>query len=90
MESTDVMKEALKAFVLEEFLHGEDPGQLADSTPLITGGIVDSMATIKLVSFIEERYKIALQPDEMDVTHLNTIASIVRLLQAKLQRAARQ
>ena len=41
----------VKGFILKEFLPGESPEQLTDSTPLITGGILDSIATLKLVAF---------------------------------------
>ena len=34
---------------------GEDPSELTETTPLITGGILDSFATMKLVMFLEER-----------------------------------
>jgi acyl carrier protein len=47
------IKEDVKEFILREFLPGESPQELTDSTPLITGGILDSLATIKLVSFLE-------------------------------------
>jgi acyl carrier protein len=45
------IKETIKVYILEEFLPGEDPAELTDSTPLITGGILDSLATLKLVYF---------------------------------------
>jgi acyl carrier protein len=74
----------LKEFILKEFLPGESPEQLTDSTPLITGGILDSLATLKLVAFLEERYKIQVQAHEADVEHLNNINSIAGLVQSKL------
>jgi acyl carrier protein len=73
----------VKEFILREFLPGEDPDALTDSIPLITGGILDSLATLKLVAFLEERFKITLAPHETDEEHLGTIADIVRLVQSK-------
>jgi len=85
METTsDKMKEVLKAFILKEFLPGENPDELTDTTPLITGGVLDSLATLKLVAFVEDRYKIQLQAHEVDVEHLNTISSIESLVRSKL------
>ena len=74
----------VKEFLLKEFLPGESPEQLTDSTPLITGGILDSLATLKLVAFLEERYKIHVQAHEADVEHLNNITAIAGLVQSKL------
>lgn len=73
----------VKEFILQEFLPGEDPAALTESTPLIAGGILDSLATLKLVSFIEEHFKIVIAPHETDEEHLGTISDIVRLIQSK-------
>jgi acyl carrier protein len=79
----DEIKNTVKSFILKEFLPGENPDELADSTPLITGGVLDSLATLKLVAFIEETYKIELQAHEVDVEHLNTISDIADLVRTK-------
>jgi acyl carrier protein len=73
----------VKDFVLREFLPGEDPAELQDDTPLITGGILDSIATLKLVAFLEEQFGIAIAAHEADVDHLNTLGDIARLVQEK-------
>lgn len=73
----------VKEYILGEFLPGEDPGELTESTPLITGGILDSLATIKLVAHLEETYGIELSPHETGVDYLNTIADIVSLVESK-------
>ena len=77
------IKEPIKEYILKEFLPGEDPAALTDSTPLITGGILDSLATIKLVLFLEERFQIKIQAHETMVDYLNTIADIAQLVQSK-------
>ena len=74
---------AIKAFILEEFLPGENPDELTDSTPLITGGILDSVATLKLVRFLEERFGIQVEAHEADVDHLNTISDIANYVASK-------
>jgi acyl carrier protein len=78
------VKATLKAFILKEFLPDEKPEELTESTPLITGGVLDSLATLKLVAFIEEQYNIQLQAHEVDVEHLNTISSIEHLVRSKM------
>ena len=73
----------IKEFILREFLPGEDPAALTESTPLIAGGILDSLATLKLVAFLEEKFKITVAPHETDEEHLGTISDIVKLVQSK-------
>jgi len=76
----------VKSFLLEEFLPGENPDELKEDTPLISGGILDSVATLKLVAFLEEQFKITVEAHEVDVENLNTIESICKLVQSKTSR----
>ena len=79
----DDAKGPVKEYILREFLPGEDPNELTDTTPLITGGILDSIATVKLVAFLEERFGITMQAHEVDAEHLDTINDIVNLIKEK-------
>jgi acyl carrier protein len=75
--------DAVHTFILDEFLPGEDPSQLTETTPLISGGILDSLATIKLVTFLEERFTITIQAHEADADHMDTLADIAKLVASK-------
>jgi acyl carrier protein len=70
-------------YILREFLPGEDPNELTPETPLITGGILDSISTLKLVIFLEERFGVAVEAHEAGVEHLDTIGEIARLVGRK-------
>jgi len=74
----------VKSFILKEFLPGEDPENLTESTELITSGIIDSLATLKIISFLEEKYSISVEPHEADASNLNTVTDITNLVQSKL------
>jgi acyl carrier protein len=74
---------AVKNFILETFLPGEDPGKLTPTTPLITAGILDSIATLKLIMFLEEKFNIEVKAHEADEEHLNTLQAICELVEAK-------
>jgi acyl carrier protein len=82
--STQEVKEIVRGYILEEFLPGENPAELTESTPLITGGILDSLATIKLVAFLEERFKIQIQAHETMVDYLDTVSDIAQLVDSKM------
>ena len=77
------VKEIVKDYILQEFLPGENPAALTDSTPLITGGILDSLATLKLVVFLEERFRIQIQAHETMPDYLDTVADIAQLVSSK-------
>lgn len=77
----------VRTFILEEFLPGENPDALKDDTPLITDGVLDSVATLKLVAYLEEQFKITLEAHEVDVENLNTIQRVCKLVESKSSRA---
>ena len=81
----DPIKSAVKRFILEEFLPGERPEALTDETPLVAEGVLDSLATLRLVSFLEKEFKVAIAPHEVDGEYLNTLPSIARLVRSKLK-----
>jgi acyl carrier protein len=78
----------IKDYIMREFLPGENPDELTPTTPLISGGILDSIATLKLVAFMEEEFGVNLQPHEVDREHLDNLDSIVRLLESKNPKVA--
>jgi acyl carrier protein len=84
----DNIRTELKEFILKEFLPGEDLRDLTDDLPLISGGILDSIATLKLILHLEERYRITLEAHEADKSHLDTIDRIAGLVEAKVKSRA--
>ncbi len=80
---TEDIASDVKTFILDEFLPGEDPAELTMQTPLITGGILDSIATLKLVLFLEERFRVKLAAHETSPEHLDTVERIAGLVRSK-------
>ncbi len=78
----DIAK-VVQHFILREFLPGEDPDELTAVTPLITGGILDSISTLKLVVFLEEHFGVTVEAYEAGVDHLNTVQQIAALINQK-------
>jgi acyl carrier protein len=74
----------VKNYILKEFLPGEDPQLLTDSTPLVTGGILDSLATLKLVAFLQDQFQIEIEPHETSPEYLDTLPAIASLVHSKL------
>ena len=77
------IKASLQTFLLQEFLPDEDPALVTYSTPLVTSGILDSIATLDLVSHLQETYGIKVEAHEVGVEHLNTIDAIADLVLSK-------
>jgi len=83
----NAINQTLQTYILREFLPGESPEELDDQTPLITGGILDSISTLKLVVFLEEEFGVTVEAHEAGVDHLDSVGKIADLIQRK-RRAA--
>jgi acyl carrier protein len=74
------LKGTIREYVAREYLEEGDDRQIADDTPLISGGIVDSFSMVSLKRFLEKRYHIQIPdaeatPDVFD--SVNRIAELV-------------
>jgi acyl carrier protein len=79
----DNIKEELRQYILAEFLPGEKPSNLKDDTPLRTSGILDSVATLKTVTFVEEHYGIEVEAHEAGVENFDSIDAIASFVKSK-------
>jgi acyl carrier protein len=80
--------EDLRAWIGDRLLPAREAALLAPDTPLISGGILDSISTLELVAFLEERYGIELEAHEVSRERLDTLAAITLLVREKLTRPA--
>ncbi len=74
----------LREFVLNELHWDEARGVLTPDYPLIENHVVDSMGLLMLVSFVEERFGIALADEELIPEHFGSIQSVATLVEKKL------
>ena len=73
----------IKTFILNEFLPGEDPGELTSTTPLMSSGVLDSLATFKLITFLEQEFGVKIDAHEADEEHFETSEQILQLVESK-------
>jgi acyl carrier protein len=75
----DEMKDIILKYVTAEYLEeGADP--LTPSTPLISGGIVDSFSMVSLKRFLENKYKISIPDDQATPEAFDTVDKIADLV----------
>jgi acyl carrier protein len=79
---TDIQAD-VRDFIIREFLRGTDPSELTGTTQLISDGILDSLSTLQLVAFIEERYGIEVAAHEATVDYLDSLDRIAGLVRSK-------
>jgi len=77
------VEQTVKSYLCQKYVAGDCDQQLSDSTPLTTGGILDSLSTLELVAYLEKTYGIEVEAHEVGVHHLNTIADIAEFVCTK-------
>lgn len=77
------IRERVRGYLLDNLIAEEDAGSLDDKTELITGGILDSLATLNMVSFLKKEFGVALKAHEIDARTMDTIADIATLVASR-------
>jgi acyl carrier protein len=81
--TVDDVKLQVRNYIAQQFLAGEDPASLTDQVKLVSDGIIDSLGSLKLVSWLEERFDVAIEAHEVDAEHLDSVSSIAALVTGK-------
>jgi acyl carrier protein len=76
-------KSEIKKFVLANLLFG-DGADLRDDTSLLDSGTVDSTGVLEIIMFLEDTYKIKVEPEETVPENLDSIERISEFLTRKL------
>ncbi len=79
----DEIKQNVRNYIASQFLPGEDPSNITDQTRLVSDGILDSLASLKLVSYLEDTFGVKIEAHEVDVDHLDTLGSIADMVASK-------
>lgn len=75
------IKDVVLEYIKEEYLDDdEDEMDLNFSTPLITGGIVDSFSMVSLKRFLETKYKIQIPDAKATPEAFDSVDNIFELL----------
>jgi acyl carrier protein len=73
----------VREFVMENFLFG-DGGQLQDDTSFMETGIIDSTGILELITFLEEKYEINIEDDELIPENLDNLQNVAGFIERKM------
>ncbi len=80
------MLQKIRAFVIENYLFGEE-GKLGNDDSFLETGIIDSTGVLELVRFLEATFAIKVADEELTPDNLDSINKVVAYLQTKLPSA---
>ena len=74
------MHEAVREYIVGEYVDEGDDIEVTFETPLISSGLVDSFSMVSLKVFLEKKYNIKLPDEEATPEAFDTVNSIVELV----------
>jgi acyl carrier protein len=78
-----MVREEIKNFIIDNFMMGRNPEELTDSDSLLNKGIIDSTGVLELVGFIEEKYKIQFNDEELIPDNLDSVNNLINYIHRK-------
>ena len=72
----DTALSTIRRFILCTHLPGESPDTLSDDTPLQSSGILDSLAAVGLIAFLEKEFQVELDVYDTAIERFDTIRDI--------------
>ncbi len=80
--STNVQEELVN-YIKENFIAGRSDTEISLDESMIDSGIMDSTGILELVTFIEERFSIEIEDEELIPENLESINNIMSFLGKK-------
>jgi len=72
----------IRAFIVENFLLGRDSG-FDNGESLLESGVIDSTGIMHVVAFLEERFGIAVDDEDMIADNLESVNRIAAFVERK-------
>ena len=70
-------RNAVKDFIIRNFLFGDESGLTSDSVSLLDSGIMDSIGVMELVSFLELDMKLEVPDTDLVPENLDSVDNLV-------------
>jgi acyl carrier protein len=76
----DAIEEVIRNYIVKEYLEQDDEREINETTPLISGGIVDSFSMVSLKRFLERQYHIQIPDADASAEAFDSVHRIAVLV----------
>jgi acyl carrier protein len=76
------IKADIKEYILEEFVPDGDV-DVEDDTNLLEEEVIDSLGIFTLISFIEGKFDVSIDAEEVNLDNFETLNNITKLVESK-------
>ena len=73
----------IRDFIVRELRWSGSPDVLTDDYPLLDASVLDSLDILKLVAFLEDRFSIEMDDEDLVPEHFETISNICQFVESK-------
>ncbi len=84
------LTDELRQFIIDNYLFGQLEFPLAADTSFLESGIIDSTGLLELLAFLERRYGVRLEDQEIVPDNLDSLLRLSGFLERKLAAPCRQ
>jgi acyl carrier protein len=73
----------LRQYILDKLLFGRADLELNGDTSFLDSGIIDSTGVLELVAFLEERFQVKVEDEDLIPANLDSINAVTRFVENK-------
>ena len=73
----------LRQYILDKLLFGRTEVKLSGDASFLESGIIDSTGVLELVAFLEEKFQVKVEDEDLIPANLDSINAIVRYVERK-------
>lgn len=82
------VKDALREYIVSDFLFGDAERMPADSESLLETGVIDSTGVLELIEFLSEEFGIEVTEEETVPANLGTLDNVTAFVLRRRSEAA--
>jgi acyl carrier protein len=82
MKDEDI-RQSLREYIVSTWLSG-DSRDFDDETDLTQAGILDSFSTLDMAAFIDDRFRIRLEPSDINAESFRNVSSLTCIVKQRL------
>ncbi|MGA6826501.1 acyl carrier protein [Nitrospira sp. NS4] len=73
----------VRQYVLDKFLFGRTEVELSGDTSFLDSGIIDSTGVLELVAFLEEKFQVKVEDEDLIPANLDSVNAVTRFVERK-------
>jgi acyl carrier protein len=81
-----LIEQEIRQFIIDNFLFGELDAKLSNDDSFIDTGIIDSTGVLELVAFLEDKYEIEIQDNELVPNNLDSVNRLLQFISRKVRK----